>query len=161
MSFCRFIIHFFLLLNNILFYVCIALSIHSPTEEYLPCFCSCMLSCSVTPNSLTPWTAACQASLYMWFSRYGYWRRLPFPTPGHLPDPRTEAVSPALAGEFFSTEPPGKPPFAFSCWVMNIGSINIYMQVLCGHAFPKQLLPQLLDFMVKIVSFSSNSQSVP
>ena len=38
--------------------------------------------------------------------------RLPFPTPGDLPEPRIKPVSPvsaALAGGFFTTEPPGKP----------------------------------------------------
>ena len=34
---------------------------------------------------------------------------LPFPTPGDLPDPRIEPMSPALTGRFFTTEPPGKP----------------------------------------------------
>ena len=34
---------------------------------------------------------------------------MPFPYPGSLPDPETEPVSPALAGGFFTTEPPGKP----------------------------------------------------
>ena len=34
---------------------------------------------------------------------------LPSPSPGHLPDPGIEPVSPALAGGFFTTEPPGKP----------------------------------------------------
>ena len=28
---------------------------------------------------------------------------------GNLPDPGTEPTSPALAGGFFTTEPPGKP----------------------------------------------------
>ena len=35
-----------------------------------------------------------------------------FPPPGHLPNPRIELespVSPALAGRFFVTKPPGKP----------------------------------------------------
>jgi len=48
----------------------------------------------------------------MEFSRQGYWSRLPFPTPGDLPDPGIEPmslVSPALAGRFFTTAPPGKP----------------------------------------------------
>ena len=36
---------------------------------------------------------------------------VPFPSPGDLPDPETEPASPALAGEFFITEPPGKPSF--------------------------------------------------
>ena len=34
---------------------------------------------------------------------------LPFLSPGDLPDPETEHASPALAGRFFTTEPPGKP----------------------------------------------------
>ena len=41
-----------------------------------------------------------------------YWNELPFPSPGHLPNPGTEPislVSPALAGRLFNTEPPGKP----------------------------------------------------
>ena len=37
------------------------------------------------------------------------WNRLPFPSPGHLPDPRIEPVSPALAGIFCTSKPPGKP----------------------------------------------------
>jgi len=34
---------------------------------------------------------------------------LPFPSPGDLPDPGIEPTSPALAGGFFTAEPPGKP----------------------------------------------------
>jgi len=34
---------------------------------------------------------------------------LPFPSPGDLPDPGIEPQSPALAGGFFTTTPPGKP----------------------------------------------------
>ena len=33
---------------------------------------------------------------------------LPFPSPGGLPDLEIEPESPALAGGFFTTEPPGK-----------------------------------------------------
>ena len=40
-----------------------------------------------------PWTVACQAPLSMGFSRQEYWSELPFPPPGDLPDPRTEAAS--------------------------------------------------------------------
>ena len=36
---------------------------------------------------------------------------MPFPSPGDLPDPGMELASPALAGGFFTTEPPGKPPY--------------------------------------------------
>ena len=45
----------------------------------------------------------------MGFSTQEYWSGLPFPSPGDLPDPGIESVSPALAAEFFTTEPPGKP----------------------------------------------------
>ena len=53
-----------------------------------------------------PWTVAHQAPLPMEFSRQGYWSKVPFPTPGDLPDPGIEPaslVSPALAGGFFTT----------------------------------------------------------
>jgi len=45
----------------------------------------------------------------MGFLRQGYWSGLPFPSPGDLPDPKLKPVSPALAGGFFTSEPPGKP----------------------------------------------------
>ena len=48
----------------------------------------------------------------MEFSRQEYWNRLPFPTPGDLPDPGIELVSLALAGRFFTTEPPAKTSYA-------------------------------------------------
>ena len=35
--------------------------------------------------------------------------RLPLPSPGEIPDPGIKLASPALAGRFFTTEPPGKP----------------------------------------------------
>ena len=38
------------------------------------------------------------------------WSGLPFPSPGDLPDPGLELMSPALVGGFFITEPPGKLP---------------------------------------------------
>ena len=44
----------------------------------------------------------------MGFPRQEYWSGVPFPPPGDLPDPETEPTSRALAGGFFTTEPPGK-----------------------------------------------------
>ena len=41
------------------------------------------------PTLTTPWTVAYQAPLYMGFSRQEYWSRLPFPSPGDIPDPGT------------------------------------------------------------------------
>ena len=45
-------------------------------------------------------------------SKQEYWSGLPFPAPGDLPDQGIiplSPVAPALAGGFFTTEPPGKP----------------------------------------------------
>ena len=61
---------------------------------------------------VTPWTVACQTPLSVEFSRQEYWKRLPFPTPGDFSHPEIELeslASPALAGGFFTPEPPGKP----------------------------------------------------
>ena len=56
-----------------------------------------------------PMTIAHQAPLSVEFSRQEHWSGLPFPSLGDLPNPGTEPVSPALAGRFFTTEPPGMP----------------------------------------------------
>ena len=58
-------------------------------------------------------TIAHQAPLSMGFPRQEYWRGLPFPSPGDLPDPGIEPVFPALASGFFTTGPPGKPHYLF------------------------------------------------
>ena len=61
-------------------------------------------------NSLwPPWTIACQAPLSWDFFQQEYWNGLPFPPPGDLPDPGIKLESSALAGRFFTTEPPGNP----------------------------------------------------
>ena len=58
------------------------------------------------PTLVTPWTIACQAPLFLGFSRQEYWSGLPCPPSGHLPDPgikSTSLMSLALAGRFFTT----------------------------------------------------------
>jgi len=50
-----------------------------------------------------------QTPLSIGFPRQEYWTGLPFLSPGDLPNPRIEPISPALADGFFTTEPPGKP----------------------------------------------------
>ena len=67
-----------------------------------------VLVCSVVSDSATPGTIAHQAPLSMGFPRQEYWSRLPFPSPGDLSNPGIEPASPALAGGFFTTEPPGE-----------------------------------------------------
>ena len=58
----------------------------------------------------TPWTVACQAPFSMGFPRQEYWSGWPFPSRGDGPNPVVELTcsASALAGEFFTTEPPGK-----------------------------------------------------
>ena len=51
----------------------------------------------------------------MEFSRQEFWSGLPLPSSGDLPDPGIEPASPALAGGFFTTEPPGKS-LTCICW---------------------------------------------
>ena len=70
-----------------------------------------MFSCSVVSDSLGPYEpVAChgQVPLSMGFSKQEYWSGLPFLTPGDLPHPEIEPVSPAslaLARVFFTTVP--------------------------------------------------------
>ena len=52
-----------------------------------------------------------QAPRSMGSSSQEYWSGLPFPLSGDIPDPGIKTASPespALAGRFFTTEPPGK-----------------------------------------------------
>ena len=57
----------------------------------------------------TPWTVAHQAPLLLRFPRQEYWNKLLFPSLRDLLSPGTEPTSPALAGGFFTTDPPGSP----------------------------------------------------
>ena len=70
--------------------------------------------CLVTKSGLTLLQphGACQAPLSVGFVREVYWRGLPFPTPGDLPNPGIESASLAIVGRFFSTEPLWKPRWA-------------------------------------------------
>ena len=60
-----------------------------------------------------PWTVAYQASLSMGFSRQEYWSGLPFPSPGDLPSPGIEPMSPPLYADALPSEPPGKSQVLF------------------------------------------------
>ena len=51
----------------------------------------------------TLWTVAHQAPLSMKFPSQEYWNGLPFPSPGHLPDPEIEPASLAFADGLFTT----------------------------------------------------------
>ena len=70
-------------------------------------FMYCCLVAKSCPTLLS--STDCQALLPMRFPRQEYRSEFPFPAPKDLPNPGTEPMSPALAGWFFTTEPPGKP----------------------------------------------------
>ena len=57
-------------------------------------------------DSVIPWTVAHQAPLSMGFSRQEYWSRLPFPSPGDLPETGIEPGSPELQADSLLFEPP-------------------------------------------------------
>ena len=64
------------------------------------CAQSCLTLCD-------PWTVTCQAPLSMGFPRQEHWTGLPFPLQDLL-NLGIKSASPALAGGFFTAEPPGK-----------------------------------------------------
>ena len=73
--------------------------------------CAYVPSLSAVSSSLRPHGlyVAQQAPLSMGFSRQEPWSGSPCPPLGGLPDQGIKPASPALAGEFFTTEPSGKP----------------------------------------------------
>ena len=80
------------------------------------CVCVCSQSLSRVRLFVAPGTVACQAPLFIEFSRQEYWSGLPFPPAGNLPYPgikRPSLASPILTGRFLTTAPPRKPAFNF------------------------------------------------
>ena len=57
----------------------------------------------------TLWTIACQALLFMGFSRQEYWSGLPCSSPRDLLHPEIKPEALALDVDSLPTEPPGKP----------------------------------------------------
>ena len=98
--------------------VCVCLTIYNPwvtRSLWKPRYSSrigrqpphaCTLSCPTLPrpHGLQPGRL-----LSPWDSRQEHWDGWPCPPPGDLPDPGIEPASPASAGGFFTTAPPGKP----------------------------------------------------
>ena len=84
-------------------------SLHCSAETITTLLVGYVRACSadsVVSDSATSWTVARQAPLPMGFSRQEHWSGLPFPPPGHLPEPGIKPASlasPALAGGFLST----------------------------------------------------------
>ena len=71
------------------------------------CVCVCVL---VTQSCLTLWDPMdCSPPLFKGFSRPEYGSRKPLPSPGDLPDPGRQPVSPEFQADSLPSEPLGKP----------------------------------------------------
>ena len=95
----------------------------------LACMCMCAKSLQLCPTLCNP--VAHQVPQSMGFSSQEYWSRLPYPPPVDLPDPEIKPkslVSPALAGQIFTTKPPGKLRNR-EWWFLNKNSIFSYKRV--------------------------------
>ena len=74
-----------------------------------------LVSHKVVSNSfVTPETVVLQGPPFVGFPREEFWSGLLLPSPRDLPDPGMESASLALAGGFFTTEPPGKSSQLFT-----------------------------------------------
>ena len=122
-----------------------------------------MLSYSVMSDSVTPWTVAHQAPPAMEFSRQEYWSGVPFPSPGDLPDPGIEPTSPALAGAFFTTVPPGKPVSGVQ--KSDLKRIYIFFFRLFSHIDYYRILSIVLSVLYRrsllVICFIYSSVAIP
>ena len=84
-------------------------------------------SCLTLAN---PWTVPCQAPLSLGFPRQEYWSGLPFLSPGDLPNPGIELVSPALAGGFSYCWVTWEAPYRGWFWVVKLKSLFKMISIL-------------------------------
>ena len=111
---------------------------------------------------MTPWSVPRQAPLSMGFTRQEYGSGLPFSSPGNLPNPGAESVSPALDGRFFTTEPPRKrnlPSWEVLKRVMEISLSEITFletQNHCGQDYSF-----ITEFMSPLFQFFKNLPVMP
>ena len=86
---------------------------------------------------VTPWTVARQAPLSMGFPRQEYWSGLPFPTPGDLPDPGIELLSPSWQADSLPLSHQGSPVFGNSHLLISYSSFTIQLKY---HLLYKKIL---------------------
>ena len=123
----------------------------------------CFQSLSHVQLFATPWTVASQVLLSREFSRQEHWSGLPFPTPGDLTDRgiKPESLSsPALAGRFFATVPPGKP----IDWQRSLVGYSPWGQLIdwaCMHTYLlwRNVYLSLIPFLIGWLFFVTNCMS--
>ena len=95
-----------------------------------------------------PWTVAHQS---MGFPRQEYWSGVAFPSPMDLPNPGMEPMFPALAGVFFTSEPPGKPKMnSYRESKEGEKSLISIVELFCGHAVVLSYCPLCLSICIHI-----------
>ena len=86
----------------------------------------CAQSLNLCLTLCDPMDSSLPVPLSIEFLTQEYWSGFPFPIPQDLLDPGIEPGSPALAGKFFTTEPPVKPPGKQVLYNPTIELIGIY-----------------------------------
>ena len=76
-------------------------------QKYLIIVCVCVLVAQSCPSICYTMDCSPPGSSVHEFSRQEYWREVPFPSPGDLPDPGIKPGSPALHADSSLSEPPG------------------------------------------------------
>ena len=87
----------------------------------------------------TPWTVACQALLSMGFSRQEYQSRLPFPSPGHHPNPGIKPISLTLQADSLPSEPSVKCQPGFKIKIVKYSTVEeflVFISIAFPHSFP-------------------------
>ena len=112
---------------------------------YPPFMLLLLFSHSVVSDSLvTPWTIAHQAPLSMRFCRQEYWSRLPFPSPGDLPNPGIKSGSPALQADSSLSEPPGRNHYE-----LEVIQVELYLSGFHrGNIFPSTRAPGSISLVL-------------
>ena len=92
-----------------------------------------------------------QDPLSMPFPRQDYWSGLPFPSPGNLPNPGMEPMSPALQADSLPPEPPGKPKNT------GVGNLSLLQGIILTHEVSRGLL--LYRQILYQVSYKGSQQT--
>ena len=88
------------------------------------CVCVCVCVCSLLSCVrllATPWTVAHHAPLSMEFFRQEDWSRLPFPSPGDLPNPGIEPRAPEFQAGFFTI------------WANTLDLLKLFLNAVLSH----------------------------
>ena len=115
---------------------------------------SVILGCCLIPKSCRThfWPMDCvayQASLSIEFPRQEYWRGLPFPSPGDLPNSGIKPRSPVLQADSLPTELQGKSSFRID-WFDLLAVQGILKSLYQHHSSKASIFWSSAFFMVQL-----------